>query len=45
MKISVEEPLYSEVFRVLLGLQSPRPSQKEKRAWKWMNIICEQYAY
>ena len=28
-----------EVFRVLLGLLLPRPSLKEKRAWKWMEWI------
>ena len=33
MKTSLEEPLYNEVFRVLLGLQSQRPSLEEKWAW------------
>jgi len=39
MKISVEERLYSDVFRVLPGLLPPRSSLEEKRACKWMNFI------
>jgi len=39
MKISVEEPLYSEVFRVLLGFLTQWHSLEERRAWKWMKFI------
>jgi len=39
MKISLEEPLYNEVFRVLLGLQSQRPSLEEMWAWnEWTSF-------